>query len=409
MISIDDNKNCCGCSACVQKCPKHCISMVDDGEGFLYPCVDRTLCVDCGLCETVCPVINKGETYEVASAFAAYANSDDVRASSSSGGIFRLLAEYVLSLDGLVYGVAMSADCRMAKFIRVSELQNLAMLQGSKYLQASVGDTYQKVKTDLDDDRYVLFSGTGCQVNGLRNYLGKEYPNLFCVDVLCHGTPSPALWEQYVDYIEAENQAKLIGINFRCKDKSWSDLGVKTGSDNEKQVFSPKDTDPYMQMFLRNYCLRPSCYKCVAKQVKRSDMTIADFWGIHDVAPEMNDGKGVSLVLVRTAKGMDLFEKIKKQIRYKGVSYEDGVRCNPVEYRSVNRPKERDIFFGDMNTLTFEQLMAKYAAPIPETFKTKVKKSAKKMLRMTNQKKGVTCEKNYGLLFEMLFLAGIDE
>lgn len=188
------------------------------------------------------------------------------------------------------------------------------------------------------------------------------------------------LWQEYVKYTEEQNGAKLVSINFRCKDDSWVDFGMKEIDEKHKQVYISKDKDPYMLMFLRDYCLRPSCYECKAKEVKLSDITLADFWGIDKVAPEMNDGKGTSLVLVRTSKGKCLFQEIRNELKIKEVSYEDGVAGNPAEYRSVARPLERDCFFDDMHHLSFEELRMKYGLPATVSFKRKVKAFVKKIL-----------------------------
>ncbi len=327
---------------------------------------------------------------QIISAYAAYSINQSERCNSSSGGLFSLLAKTVLSQGGVVYGVAMSADCRQAEFIRIVNEVDLQYLRGSKYLQAHVGQTFKKVKNDLDAGNTVLFSGTGCQVNALKGFLCggrydeetivEKYHNLYCMDVICHGTPSPALWQEYVKYTEEQNGAKLVSINFRCKDDSWVDYGMKEIDEKHKQVYIPKDKDPYMLMFLRDYCLRPSCYECKAKEVKLSDITLADFWGIDKVAPEMNDGKGTSLVLVRTSKGKRLFQEIRNELKIKEVSYEDGVAGNPAEYRSVARPLERDCFFDDMHHLSFEELRMKYGLPATVSFKRKVKAFVKKIL-----------------------------
>ena len=232
----------------------------------------------------------------------------------------------------------------------------------------------------------MLFSGTGCQVNGLKNFLGKEYKNMICVDVICHGAPSPALWRKYATYQEKKNGGKLKGINFRCKDDGWTDFGMEKicksiSDDKTKKLYISKDKDAYMQMFLSDYCLRPSCYECTAKKVKVSDLTIADFWGINDVAPDMNDGMGTSLVLIRTEKGKNIFEKINSSMKLKEVSYEDGVRGNPAEYKSCARPMQRNTFFDDMQSMSFEELEKKYAAPIKVSFLTKVERKVKKTIK----------------------------
>lgn len=305
--------------------------------------------------------------------YAAIYNNNEIREKSSSGGIFSALAE---KFD-VVYGVAMTDDCYGAKMIRVEG--DISPLRGSKYFQAKVGDTFKQVKKDLEEGRKVLFSGTGCQINGLSLFLGKEYSNLFLLDIICHGTPSPKLWREYAKHQEKKH-GKLESVNFRCKDDSWIDFGMK-----ENQLYISKDTDSFMRMFLRNYCLRPACYDCHAKHYKKSDMTIADFWGIENVAPEMNDGRGTSLVITRTEKGQELFENIKSELKWKEVSYEDGVKGNPSEYSSVARPQQRDTFFTDLEKHPFEEMEKKYAADIKVSFPRKavrkIKRTIKKILR----------------------------
>ncbi len=318
--------------------------------------------------------------------YAGYSKNQDVRMSSSSGAVFSSLAGYVFKQQGIVYGVKMSEDCYSAEFTRVSDSERLVKLRGSKYLQAKVGNTYKQVKEDLLADKLVLFSGTGCQVNGLKAFLGKEYSNLLCVDVICHGAPSPALWRKYAEHQEQKIGGKLKGINFRCKDDSWIDFGMKEicksiPEGETKKLYISKDKDAYMQMFLRDYCLRPSCYECTAKKVKMSDLTIADFWGINDVATEMNDGNGTSLILIRTDAGRKIFEKIAADFQLKEVSYEDGVRSNPAEYKSCARPMQRNTFFDDMQSMSFEELEKKYAAPIKVPFKTRVKRKMKNIIK----------------------------
>ena len=317
--------------------------------------------------------------------YAGYNIDKDTRMSSSSGGVFSLLAEYVLSERGVVYGVRMSDDCYSAKFTRVTDVEGLVRLRGSKYLQAKVGDTYKQIKEDLLSGKLVLFSGTGCQVNGLKKFLGNNYDNLICVDVICHGVSSPALWREYVKYQEQKNNGKLKIINFRCKDIRLIDFGMKeiVKEDAEKfvkELYIPKEKDSYMQMFLKDYCLRPSCYECVAKRVKLSDLTIADFWGIDNVAAEMNDGTGISLILIRTDKGQKALNRISAGMVLKEVSYESGVQENPAEYKSCVRPPQRDVFFDDMNIMSFEKLEKKYIVPV-YSLKTKMKRKIKDLIK----------------------------
>ena len=335
--------------------------------------------------------------------YAAYSRDDKLRLESSSGAMFSLLAEQILYQAGVVYGVTMAQDCKGAEFIRISNSKDLSKLRGAKYLQARVGDAYLQVEKDLKSGLTVLFSGTGCQINGLKGFLGKEYEKLYCVDVICHGVPSPKLWRQYVQYVEVKLSAKLVGINYRCKDNSWSDFGLKIIDTNHKAMFISKDRDPYMLMFLKNYSLRPSCYECIAKQRKLSDLTIADFWGINEIYPEMNDGKGISFLISRTEKGSSLFDCIKSDIVYKKVSYEEGTKRNPMEYRSVERPEERNLFFDDMTKMSFGKLKTKYGRI---SFERKIRKTIKKIILKTPISKfiggggmGEINHQIYGMLF----------
>lgn len=333
---------------------------------------------------------------QVKTTYAAYSLNELERLNSSSGGIFSLLVRVVLADGGVVYGVAMSDDCGRAEFLRITDELGLERLRTSKYLQAHVGMTFKQVKQDLDSGMTVLFSGTGCQVNGLIGFLGankgegavrEKYPNLYCIDVICHGAPSPALWREYVNYIEQQNNGNLVSINFRCKDNSWTDFGMKeihtrakNDEDKYTELYISKDKDPYMLMFLRDYCLRPSCYECRAKDVKLSDITLGDFWGISKVDRTMSDGKGTSLVLIRTEMGKRLFQRISDRLKIKEVSYEDGVAGNKAEYQSAVRPPQRDNFFEDMVSCSFEELKAKYGTPTPVSLKRKIKSGIKNML-----------------------------
>ena len=337
--------------------------------------------------------------------YACYNKDKDVRLSSSSGAVFSSLAEYVLNKSGIVYGVAMSEDCYSAEFIGVTDSEVLTKLRGSKYLQAKVGNTFKSVKKELQAGKLVLFTGTGCQVNGLKTFLGKDYDNLICMDVICHGAPSPALWREYARDQEKKMGGKLKEINFRCKDDSWVDFGMKEvlstiPEDSVKKFYISKDKDPYMQMFLRDYCLRPSCYECMVKKEKMSDLTVADFWGIKDVAPEMNNGLGTSLVLIRTKKGQEIFNYISCEMKLKEVTYEAGVKGNPAEYKSCVRPSQRDTFFDDMHTMSFEELEGKYAPPIKYSLKTRAKRKTKKIMKsMLRVIGGAESNVEYGLLF----------
>lgn len=331
-------------------------------------------------------------------AYACYNTNEKQRLESSSGGLFSALAEYWLDLGfhvikgetegdllsgenpNVIYGVSMTKDCYGAEYIRITDKNLIDKLRGSKYLQAIVGDAFRNVKSDLEEGRRVLFSGTGCVINGLKTFLQKEYDNLICIDFICHGVPSPTLWEKYVKHQE-KKYGKLKYINFRCKDYGWKEYGMK-----ENQIFISKDQDSFMQMFLRDYCLRPSCYECKAKTLRKSDLTIADFWGIEYVAPEMNDEKGTSLLLVRTAKGKAIISELSRILHMKEVTYAGAVKYNPAEYKSVERPEQRNSFFVDMNKMKFEELERKYASPIPISLIKRLKRKLKHVLKKVCRK-----------------------
>lgn len=331
---------------------------------------------------------------DILNTYACYNINEKVRKNSSSGGVFSSLADYVIEKKGIVYGVAISKDCYSAEYIGVTRKEEIKKLRGSKYLQAKIGETFRCIKTELTNGRIVLFSGTGCLINGLKCFLGEDYDNLICVDVICHGVPSPALWEKYVKYQEQKYNGKLIDINFRCKDKGWQDFGIKQILKNFpkntiKKKYLSKDIDSYMQMFLKNYCLRPSCYECVAKTIKNADITLADFWGIDDIVPKLNDGNGISLVLIRTEKGKKVFQDISNKMKFEEVSYEEGIHKNRAEYCSAKKPRERDTFFENMNNMSFEQLEKEYGLPVKIPFNIKIKMKIAKFIRNMSRMGGV--------------------
>ena len=308
--------------------------------------------------------------------YACYNNDLGTRLASSSGGVFTPLAEEVLKNNGAVYGVAMTDDCYAAQYIRITDVKDLALLRGSKYMQAQIGKILKNVKDDLLIGKKVLFSGTACQISGLKKYLWRDYDNLITVDVICHGVPSQKLWRRYVEHQEYKFGSKLKHVNFRCKDDSWEDFGMK-----ENELYSSKDTDPFMQMFLLDYCLRPSCYNCLSKKEKVSDITIADFWGIDRCAPFMNDGNGTSLVIIRTMKGEQLFNDVKTYFKIKEVSYKNGIRKNPAEHKSPMKPKERESFYLDMESMDFDSLARKYVYPKHVSIKAKIIKKIKRIVQ----------------------------
>lgn len=366
---------CSGCGACLNICPRNCIVMKRDEEGFSYPEINQSLCIDCHKCQKLCPFQKELEKANIKECYAAYNKNMAIRMKSSSGAVFSALALSILNDKGVVYGSAFTEDFKKVVVQSAENPVQLESLYGSKYLQSDTGTSFQEVREHLNKGHKVLFSGTPCQVAGLKCILGKNYDNLFCVDIICHGTPSPAIWEKYAQYIENQYGGKISFVNFRCKDSSWSDFGMKEKV-SDKWIYNSKTDNPYMFMFLRNYCLRPSCYACRIKGYSAADITIGDFWGVEEVFPELNDGKGVSSTIVRTKKGQQLFKEIDGAIVMKQCAYSDITRKNSAEISSVPVPDERKLFFEDMNRLNFTQLENKY---IGTKFKQKLKKIFKNL------------------------------
>lgn len=343
MIRITDPHDCCGCSACAQRCPRQCIAMVEDGEGFLYPQVDEAMCVDCGLCERVCPLLNRAEPREPLRVLAAKNTNEEERIASSSGGVFIELAKQVIGEGGVVFGAIFDAEWQV--YITYAEtLESVRPMMGSKYVQARTGTAYQDAERFLKAGRRVLFTGSPCQIAGLHRFLRKEYPNLLTVDFLCHGVPSPGVWRRYLAEIIEEaaarraaagggnsvfqslNQMPLIkGIRFRDKTLGWGKysfsvayLAEASGRRQGNTVFRSRIhyTDPYMRGFLSDVYLRPSCYGCACKGGRSgSDLTIADFWGIDYFIHDFNDDKGMGLVLISTPAGEAAFAALPMEVR----------------------------------------------------------------------------------------------
>ena len=362
MIEIENKKDCCGCAACTQVCPKHCITMVEDAEGFLYPNVELEKCVGCDMCQRVCPILIKAEedTQDI-KAYAAYNLDEKERLQSSSGGVFSLLAKQILREGGVVYGAAMSEDCTSVCHIKIESPDELAALRGSKYIQSSTEGVYKQIKNELDDGRKVLFSGTPCQIAGLKSFLITDHENLFCIGVICHGVPSSKLWRKYLRYRENRAGASARRTFFRHKYYGWKMYAVLFEFSNSTAYKQILYKDLFMQMFLQNICLRPACYVCPFKGLHQlADISLADFWGANTICPEMDDDKGLSLVLVHTPKGNELFQEIKETMNSKEVDFQQAASLNPAIIEPCAKPINRDFFMNDMGTLTIKQLGAKY-------------------------------------------------
>ena len=381
MIDVKEKKDCCGCSACVQICPKQCIRMSADNEGFLYPQVDASICIDCGLCEKVCPVINQNGPREPLVVYAAKNKNEEIRLKSSSGGIFTLLAEKVIEAGGVVFGVKFNENWEVVHDY-TETIDGLEAFRGSKYVQSYIGDNFQKAKQFLTDGRKVLFSGTPCQIAGLKKYLRRAYDNLMTVEVVCHGVPSPLIWRDYLDYKRTKCAAGkntvssslnelpvIMGISFRDKTNGWKKFGFKISYAASKAAensvsksadttnisnceMTPFNEDIFMKGFLKNLYLRPSCYHCAARKGKSgADISIADYWGVKNVHSEFDDDKGIGLLLINTEKGEESYNRIKALSESRLSIYKKAFRYNRVIEKSVDEPELRKDFWNLYETI----------------------------------------------------------
>lgn len=374
MIELERKQDCCGCEACMQKCPVKCISMENDEEGFLYPHIDKRLCISCGLCERICPVINQSEERRPLKVYAAKNPDEKIRMASSSGGIFTMLAEYVLKQGGVVFGARFNEKWEVVHGY-TDIMEGVAAFRGSKYVQSRIGNTYQQAESFLKQKRLVLFSGTPCQIAGLKKFLRKEYDNLLTVDVVCHGVPSPLVWRQYLEetirpkgvagknsVLSSLNTMPVItGISFRDKKNGWKKYGfeirhsaskadentvLKSGIYKEEVfLYESLDKNLFMQGFLKNLYLRPSCYACASRSGKSgSDITIADYWGINRYYPQFDDDRGVGLVLANTSLGKNIYSNLS--VSGFETSYEQALASNPSIEHSAIIPNYRTDFWN---------------------------------------------------------------
>lgn len=368
--NIELNK-CTGCASCMNVCPKGAISMKINKEGFKYPSIDKEKCTNCGLCKKTCPQLNKIK-FNSETAYACYNKNKEQLLNSSSGGIFILLANNIIENNGIVIGAGFDNDKNL-KHLVCKNKKDLIKLQGSKYLQSEINDTYKIAKEYLEDNKEVLFTGTPCQIAGLKLYLKKDYETLYTQDIVCHGCPSPKIFKMYL----ASFKNSVSNINFRNKPTGWIDYNVTLTFDNLKFYNKSHNVDKYMYVFLKDYCLRPSCYDCSFKNTNRiSDITLADFWGVKNIIPEMFNNDGTSLVLVNTKKGNLLFERIKRNIIFKEVDRCEALKYNPSSYKSAKKPECRDSFMKDSDKLTFDKLYNKYY--IKEDLKIRIKNRIKR-------------------------------
>lgn len=350
-------EDCCGCSACFNICPVQAITMQEDREGFKYPKIDERSCINCGKCEKACPVLHAetaGRTLHPAF-YAVWNRQDEARLSSSSGGVFRVLAEDVLADGGVVYGAAFDVHNRL-RHVRAESADALVPLTGSKYVQSEIGTAFCQVRADLKNERRVLFTGTPCQVAGLYAFLGGDDANLLTADILCHGVPSPAVFERYLESLGVGEKCR---IEFRNKDNGWKKYEVVVG-DRGHETFR---ANAYMKGFLSNLYLRPSCASCRFVGCRRpGDLTLGDFWGAGNFRKRYDDDKGTSLVLLNSPKARSIFQTLQGKFSLaEQVPSDSAVPFNPSLVHASKPDARRAAFFDDFEAgKSWEELAASY-------------------------------------------------
>lgn len=384
MITMTDKHNCCGCSACASICPKHCITMQTDNEGFLYPKVNDADCIDCGLCEKVCHELHPFEERKPRKVYAAINKNEEVRLKSSSGGIFYLLAEKTIAEGGVVFGARFDEQWQVV--IDYAEtMEGVKAFMGSKYVQARMATAYTDAKRFLTEGRKVLFSGAPCQIAGLHHFLRKPYDNLLSVDIICHGTPSPKVWGRYLDEVVTAGRKAINDVQFRNKRNGWKAFNFTMKYNKDEQsvsLCSHHQQNHFMRAFLRDMILRPSCYQCQAKSGRsHSDITIADFWGINTEMPEMDDDKGTGLVLLNSDKGQTALDWSKTND--KETTADVALSHNAAYSHSVYVHPNRKDFFARLDKV--DSVTVLINDELRPTIKNKIKNQLYRCKRLINK------------------------
>lgn len=367
MINIQNKVDCCGCNACGDACAKGAISFKTDIEGFWYPEVDQSKCVDCGLCEKVCPIINvealKKNDFEKPECHAAIHKNIEIRFDSTSGGMFSAFAQAMYKQGGYVGGAIWTEDWGVQQFISSSK-DDLARLRSSKYLQSDAQGFYKAVRDLLRQGEKVLVCGTPCQMSALRAFLRKPYDNLIIVDFICRGINSPKVWHKYIEYQEEKHGAKVVYVKPKNKELGWRELTTKLVFKNGKVLYDTKDTSFFTIGYLQTgvYC-RPSCYDCKFKGFPRiADITIADYWGAEKtVGKDLDNDMGTSLVMLNSQKGKDYFETIKDKLHEKEIPFESTLKGNPALTKPLNPPiVDRNDFYTSLDKNGFKGVVGTY-------------------------------------------------
>ena len=356
MITLASVAQCSGCTACKAVCPKQAIAMVADHEGFLRPQIDASKCVQCHACERVCPVLHPSEPDTSPTCYAAQTKDDALRLASSSGGIFTELARPILAKGGVVFGCVWEKPALVAIHAKAENEDELAVMRGSKYVQSDLRDTYREAKAELQKGREVLFSGTPCQIAGLNRYLGKTYPNLLTVEIVCHGVPSPAVFEKFKQEMLHSVGEYPCDILFKDKRNGWSLPSLVVKFPTKEEIAQPCYASPFGLVLLKGLALRPSCHNCVSKNGKGgADITIADFWGINKCLPSANDNMGVSAIFLHTERAKTLCMKLP--IEMQAVEFSSATQCNPSYYSSSQCSPQRALFMKGFKSKSLKHVV----------------------------------------------------
>lgn len=379
MDSICDKKECCGCTACYFACPVSAISIIEDEKGFKYPIIDKEKCINCKKCVKVCPINQKVNNIKNQQVFALKNKNENIRITSSSGGFFFELAKRIIEQKGIVYGAVFNEDCDVVHE-EINKIEDIEKLKGSKYVQSNIGDTYKKIEEKLKEKKTILFSGTPCQVLGLIKYLGKDYENLITCDFVCHGVPSPKIFNEHKKYLEKKYKSKIEKITFRHKDKK-SISNIKATFKNGSNYINGDKKDDYYFLFLKNCILRESCFNCHFANTNRvSDITMGDFWGVNKVIKKFDDGKGVSLVIINTNKGLDIYRNIED--KYYGVKSDINCCLQPQLIRPTQKTQAYDVFWREYSKKGYRKAVKKVKVI---HFYNRVKNKVRRNLKMRSK------------------------
>ena len=382
MLKINHKADCCGCTACKSVCPKDAIEMKEDTEGFLYPSINKEKCINCGLCEKVCPMIQKKEKKQYQQkAYVLNNKNDEIRKQSTSGGAFTPIAEYIIEKGGVVFGATLDENLNVYHTY-VTNKEDLKKFRGSKYVQSNLKSTFKEARDFLNDNKWVCFSGTPCQIQGLKNFLIKDYEKLVTIDVVCRGVPSPLVLKKYIEYQKQKRKIdKIDNIVFRDKEKYGYQYSTMSVEGKNVKYSQGVETDPYLRAFFNNYSDRLSCYQCHFRSKDRiSDFTIWDCFTIAEFDKKLDDNKGTTRLLIQSELGEKIFENIKEKFYYKELEVEEAVK-NVRELKESPIPNDnREKFFYDINCLNADVFFEKY---FPDSIKVKIERTGRKILIKT--------------------------